>query len=85
MGLAGVTDLSELNHPISQMWKLRPRKGTLPSPRSHSKSMERLEIEPWRPSPSWSPLPRRRSRDRKGTLNRGPEPPGPWEFENTRS
>lgn len=35
MRLAPVTDLSALNHPISQTWKLRPRKGTLPSPRSH--------------------------------------------------
>lgn len=45
IGLARATDLSELNHPISQMWKLRTRKGTLPSPRSHSTSTKRLKIE----------------------------------------
>lgn len=42
----GTTDLSEFNHPIRQMWKMRPRGGTLLSPRSHSLSTAGLQIEP---------------------------------------
>lgn len=80
--------LSVFNHPSSQVWKLRPGKGTLPSPRSHRSQYRAGNRTPGLTlSASRSPRSKRPG-DRKGALQtaglnlRGP---GNWSLRGTNA